>query len=220
MSKFTILAPILLAGALALGGCAAGPGPDPSTQGSLGNERQRADELLAKGQQAAARGDAVRAEQYLGLAIEQGADRRRVMPIMLRACLASSHLRAALNYTEPYLREYPDDDALRYVVATIHVGLGQEAAARRELRLLLARKASNPEAHYLLGVLDAARGVGNAREHFRAALEYSKDDGQKIEIRSRLAELSLGDGESELGGGNSDVGGYGATLDVNTEEGQ
>jgi hypothetical protein len=140
---------------------------------------------------AAQRGDSVRAEQYLALAIDQGADRRRVMPVLLGACLSSSHLRAALNHAKPYLLDHPEDDALRYLVATIHLGLGQLVAARQELGLLLQRDGGNPDAHYLLGILDAAVSIESARAHFLEAIAHSKDTEQKTEIRSRLAELSL-----------------------------
>jgi tetratricopeptide (TPR) repeat protein len=174
-----------------LGGCAAGPLPESATAAAVEKDRRPAAELVEMGRNAAARGDAVRAEQYLALAIEQGADRRRVMPILLRACLTSSHLRAALNHAEPFLLDHPEDDSLRYLVATIHLGLGQVAAARRELGLLLQRDGSNADAHYLLGILDAAGDIETARAHFQQASAHSKDEGQRTEIRSRLAELQL-----------------------------
>src|SRR5512142_133205 len=78
------------------------------------SERSAA-ELVAQGREAAKRGDAVRAEQYLSLAIEQGAEQLAVMPVLLDACLRSSHLRAALNHAGSYLLEHPEDDALRYL---------------------------------------------------------------------------------------------------------
>ncbi len=188
MSKPPIFTLTLMA--LVLSGCAAGLRPGPGAA-AADKDRRSAAELVEMGRKAAARGDAVRAEQYLALAIEQGADRRRVMPILLRACLLSSHLRAALNYAEPYLLDHPEDDSLRYLVATIHLGLGQVAAARRELGLLLQRDGSNADAHYLLGILHAAGDIETARTHFQQASLHSKDEGLRTEIRSRLAELQL-----------------------------
>jgi hypothetical protein len=174
-----------------IGGCAARARSDPSTQTSLVKDQRPADELLARGQDAAQHGDAVRAEQYLALAIERGADRRIVIPTLLRACLASSHLRAALNHAEPYLLDHPEQDALRYLVAAIHLGLGQADAARRDLWFLLERDPTNPDAHYLLGVIDTPVNIEAARGHFLEAIEHSKDMRQRAEIHSRLTEVRL-----------------------------
>ena len=199
--------PTLIA-ALLLLGCASGPKLEPPHQSSRPKDERPTVELVARGRDAAMRGDAVRAEQYLSLAIEQGADRRVVMPLLLKACLRSSHLRAALNHAEPYLLEHPDDDALRYLVANIHLGLGQVVPARRELGLLLQRDESNPDAHYLLGVIESASQIGAARNHFLTVVEHSTDEEQKIEVRSRLAELALREREQakEANGSKTNAG--------------
>jgi tetratricopeptide (TPR) repeat protein len=147
--------------------------------------------LVQIGQEAAARGDAVRAEQYLGLAIERGAECRTILPILLESCLRSSHLRTALNYAEPYLLEHPEDDHLRYLVANIHLSLGQAARAKRELGLILQRNAHNADAHYLLGIIESAAQPESARKHFDAVLRYSHDEERLTEVESRLAELRL-----------------------------
>jgi hypothetical protein len=89
------------------------------------------------------------------------------------------------------LLEHPDDDALRYLVATVHLGLGQRDLARRELLLLVQKNGNDPDAHYLLGVLDSALDVEEAKSHFYIVLKHSKDETQRIEVKSRLAELSL-----------------------------
>jgi tetratricopeptide (TPR) repeat protein len=172
-------------------GCASAPKSDPANQADPITERRSAEELLARGQAAANRGDVTRAEQYFALAIEKGADPQKVMPLLLRACLSNSHLRTALNHAEPYLLEHPEDRALRYLVATIHLSLGQVEAARRELGLLLLQDKDRSDAHYLLGIIESSSNVAEARRHFEAALETSKDGEQKIELRSRLAELRL-----------------------------
>lgn len=200
---FLALSRPLLVATLLLAGCASGPKPEPVNQAAPVKDNRPASELVARGREAASRGDAVRAEQYLSLAIEEGADRRVVLPMLLQACLRSSHLRAALNHAEPYLLDHPEDDALRYLVATIHLGLGQAVAARRELGLLLQRNESNPEAHYLLGIIDSPSNLNAARAHFLEVLRHSKDDEQKIEVQSRLAELTLR--ERELAGETAPV---------------
>lgn len=176
---------------LLIAGCAGGPKLGPASPASDAKDSRPASELVARGREAALRGDAVRAEQYLSLAIENGADRRVVLPMLLQACLRSSHLRAALNHADPYLLEHPEDETLRYLVATIHLGLGQVVPARRELGLLLQRRESNPDAHYLLGIIESTGNVEAARIHFLAVIKYSNDEEQKIEVQSRLAELTL-----------------------------
>lgn len=193
---------------LLLAGCVSGPKPEPANQGSQTKDSRPAAELIARGREAAARGDAVRAEQYLSLAIEEGADRRQVLPMLLQACLRSSHLRAALNHAEPYLLDHPEDDTLRYLVATIHLGLGQVVPARRELGLLLQRDESNPDAHYLLGIIESAGNLDAARAHFLAVVAHSKDEEQKIEVQSRLAELTLRERElaQEANGAKTNAG--------------
>jgi hypothetical protein len=128
--------------------------------------------------------------------MKEGAERPAVLPHLLRACLRSSHLRAALIHAEPYLLEHPEADALRYLVATIHMGLGQRSEARRELGLLLQRDENNPDAHFLLGIVEATANPEAARVHFASVIEHSTDEEQKTEIRSRLAELALRDADA------------------------
>jgi tetratricopeptide (TPR) repeat protein len=131
----------------------------------------------------------VRAEQYLALAIERGADQREVLPLLLSVCVSSSRMRAALDHAAPYLEQHPEDDSLRYLIATIHVALGQTEEARASLELLLHGNPQSPEAHYLLGVLDAQDAPETAREHFRAYLDVAPRGRHAAEVRSRLSEL-------------------------------
>lgn len=147
--------------------------------------------LFQRGQAAARRGDSVRAEQYLSLAIDRGYDVERALPLLLQVCLSSSRLRSALDHAEPYLRDHPDAEALRYLVATIHVGLAQTSEARVELEQLLRANADSSDAHYLLGVLDSDGDVDSARTHFRAYLDVAPKGERAPEVRSRLAELAI-----------------------------
>lgn len=176
-------------------GCSGSQVLTPQSGASAGKETPSTTELVSQGRRAAEGGDAVRAEQYLSLAIEQGADRRVVMPILLQACLDSSHLRAALNHAEPYLLEHPEDEKLRYLVANLHLGLGQLVPARRELELLLQRNPDSPDAHYLLGILDFEVDTDSAREHLLSASKHTQDRDQRIEVTSRLAQLRLREAE-------------------------
>lgn len=147
--------------------------------------------LFQRGQDAAKRGDSVRAEQYLSLALDRGYDADRGLPLLLQVCLSNSRLRAALDHAEPYLRDHPDAETLRYLVATIHVGLGQTNEARVELEQLLRANAESSDAHYLLGVLDSDGDVESARTHFRTYLDVAPKGERAPEVRSRLAELAI-----------------------------
>ena len=154
---------------------------------------EQAQALFQRGREAAERGDSVRAEQYLSLALERGYDAERVLPVLLGVCLASSRLRAALDHAEPYLRDHPEAQALRYLVATIHAGLGQTDEARLALEQLLRTNPNSGDAHYLLGILDSEGNAPSARAHFRTYLDVAPQGEHAAEVRSRLAELAIRD---------------------------
>lgn len=175
--------------ALSLLGC--GAGASPQTAVSRDSARRNAVELFQRGEQAAKQGDTVRAEQYLSMALDRGFDKKRVLPIMLRVCLSGSRLRAALNHAEPYLLENPHDRRLRYLVATIHLGLGQLDDARTDLNQLLRADPNNANAHYLLGVLESGARVQQAPKYFRKYLELAPQGERSVEVRSRLSDLGV-----------------------------
>jgi len=160
----------------------AGPGADTTDS----------TELFRRGQAAAKQGDTVRAEQYLSMALERGFDDKKVLPIMLHVCLSSNRLRAALNHAERYLREHPDDQNLRYLAATIQLGLGQTEQAQIALNHLLRINSKNANAHYLLGVLESAgSGPTRANQHFLEYLRLAPDGEHAAEVRSRLTDLDV-----------------------------
>ena len=163
---------------------AANPGPDTSISNGT--------ELYRRGEEAASQGDTVRAEQYLTMALDRGFDDSKVLPILLRVCLSSNRLRAALNHAERYLRDHPNDQSLRYLVATLHLSLGQIEQTRIDLNHLLRVNPRNASAHYLLGVLESV-GVtpDRANEYFRTYLELSPNGEHAAEVKSRLTDLSV-----------------------------
>ncbi len=175
---------------LAVAGCSSAT-PEAQVAPAPSSSAEQAQALFQRGREAAQRGDSVRAEQYLSLALERGVDAGRVLPVLLRVCLASSRLRAALDHAEPYLRDHPEAEALRYLVATIHAGLGQTDDARLALEQLLQTNPNSADAHYLLGILDADRGAPSARAHFRSYLDVAPRGEHAAEVRSRLAELAI-----------------------------
>ncbi|HVW25511.1 MAG TPA: tetratricopeptide repeat protein [Polyangiaceae bacterium] len=139
----------------------------------------------------------MRAEQYLSAAIDRGYDRGKALPLLLRVCLSSSRLRAALTHAEPYLRDHPEDDALRYIVAIVHMGLGKMDEARLDLTELLHHDGNNAEAHLLLGILDSRTDAAAARDHFRSYLDLAPHGEHAGEARSRLVELAVRDAEQD-----------------------
>jgi TolA-binding protein len=171
-------------------GCASTATNLPPAGGATSGDEQAAT-LFRRGRDAAERGDSVRAEQYLSLALDRGYDAERALPFLLQVCVSSSRLRAALDHAEPYLRDHPDAETLRYLVATIHVGLGQTNEARVELEQLLHANPDSIDAHYLLGVLDSDGDVESARTHFRTYLDVAPKGERAPEVRSRLAELAI-----------------------------
>ena len=135
-------------------------------------------------------GDTLRAEQYALLALRQGYPEQRVIVPLVQACLASSRLRAALVYAEPFLRRHPDHVRLRYLVAAVHLGLGHAAVARRELNRVSARRPELPDPHYLNGVI-ARDGFGDpaeTRRRFERYLALAPDGVHAPEVRAWLSE--------------------------------
>jgi tetratricopeptide (TPR) repeat protein len=181
----SLLAPAHLLVALS---CArAEPPAAPPASGS----RAPAAELFEQGRRATLRGDSIRAEQYLTLAVQSGYPREEALPLLLRACLDGSRLRAALDHAEAYLLEHPEQQRLRYLVATLYLSLGQEDRAELALAQLLARHPEDADAHYLSGVLAVDSNPARARQHFLAYLDLSPKGLRAAEVRSRLSELAI-----------------------------
>jgi tetratricopeptide (TPR) repeat protein len=156
--------------------------------------RDSAEGLLRQGNDAERHGDSVRAEQYWSLALNAGASHQEVLPALLRVCIAGSRLRAAVNYAEPYLRNHPEAKELRYLVATLHVSLGQERPARLHLEKLLKEDTTFSDAHYLLGILDqASEDPEAALLHYRQYLALARHGEHAPEVRTRIAEIQISD---------------------------
>lgn len=182
---------------LTLVACAsAGPGASATRPGSSAGARGQEAWFFRQGLAAAERGDGVRAEQYLAMAREHGYPAERVLPALLKVCLASSRLRAALDYAEPYLRQHPDQDALRFLVANIHVGLGQHEDALAELDRLTTRNPRFNEAYFLRAALLFDHDAAAAIAALRSYLELAPQGVHAAEARSRLSELLLREGAS------------------------
>jgi hypothetical protein len=159
---------------LLLGAMACAPAPAPVQQRTSEEaQAEAARELFDEGAGLARRGDSLRAEQYLAAAMRRGHPAEQVLPLLMRVCLVDSRLGTALSYAEPYLKEHPDAGWLRYLVATVYLGLHQPSRARSELLTIEARAPGDPKTQYMLGLTEW-EGFGNeaaARKHF---LAYAK----------------------------------------------
>ncbi len=135
-------------------------------------------------------GDTLRAEQYALLAMRRGYPEDRLIGTLVQACLASSRLRAALVYAEPFLRRHPEQVRLRLLVATVQLGLGHAAAAERELQRVSARRPELAETYYLGGVIarDAFGDPAEARTRFEHYLALAPHGEHAPELVAWLSE--------------------------------
>lgn len=130
-------------------------------------------------------GDLVRAEQYLAAAIQRGGPPDRILPRLLRVCIAAQRYRAAIEYARPFLDHRPDAWPLQYLLATIHMGLGEPQSARQRLELVLHYNPRYGEAEFVLARLyrDDLSDPGAADTHFRRYLEIEPAGSHAAEAR-------------------------------------
>jgi hypothetical protein len=100
-------------------------------------------------------------------------------------------LRAALDHAGPYLQQHPEHDALRFLVASIHLGLGQDEEALGELELLLKHSPRFEEALFLRAVVLMPSDRAASRSGFRDYLDVAPRGPHAAESRSHLSELAL-----------------------------
>lgn len=167
---------LLLAALVASSACATGASSRDTLPGDPLAEIE-GEQLFQDGQTLAARGDLVRAEQYLAAAIRRGYPEQRALPLLMRVCIASSRLGSALQHAVPYLRLHPEDHQLRYLVASVLIGLERQDEARLELLRVIENDPTHADAHYALGVLlrdhygDAAAAAPHLARHHELAPE-------------------------------------------------
>lgn len=147
--------------------------------------------LVERGRAFAATGDLTRAEEYLGAALEQGAEPRTVIPLLLAVCIQDGRIRLAVQYAEDYLRSHPNDAHTRFVLGTLYAALGETEHAEKELRRVLREKEDEAQAHYALAVLLRDRGdTQGAEEQFRDYLRKEPRGPYAEEARASLARSS------------------------------
>jgi tetratricopeptide (TPR) repeat protein len=151
-------------------------------------EEQTPEKLVQRGKMFARRGDYTRASQYLGAALDAGADPHVVLPLLMRTYVVSQRFRLAIEIGEQYLAKNPRDHYLRFLVATLYGAIDQPERARQHLERVLAQNPANAEAHYALAVLlrDRNRDWVGADHHFRQYLRLEPSGAHAEEARSSL----------------------------------
>lgn len=182
------LAGLATVAATGLAGCG-GSTPAPDAPASV--QQQKPQVWVERGRQALERGDFSRSEQYLKMALDSGVPSEQVVPLLVRAMLSASRLRGALVYAEPYLESHPDEHALRYLVATLRLALGQEQAALRQLDRLTANAPQFAEAQYLRGIIHSPSRPQRAQQAFASYLEIEPQGARAVEVAGRLSDLKL-----------------------------
>src|SRR5512133_757444 len=150
------------------------------------NDRaQAAAPLIAKAEEYAAVGDNMRAEQYLSAALSRGADERRVVPLLVKACIADERYRSATQYLEEYLRHHPSHQNARFLLASLHISLGQVELARREFEQVLQATPDHAEAHFALATLlrDEVANYAAADAHYREYLRLRPEGAHAEEAQ-------------------------------------
>ena len=146
------------------------------------------DPLLVQARAYERSGDYVRAEQYLSAALTAGANENRILPLQVRVCLADQRYRDAEQYLENYLRRHPTKQSARFLLATLHMALGHNELARRELARVVHEDPRQADAHFALATLLREQGLdyAEADTHFRAYLALNPEGPHAEEARGSL----------------------------------
>jgi tetratricopeptide (TPR) repeat protein len=170
------------------------PAAPGAARPTLASERAAsAGDLVERARAFSAAGDHLRAEQYLSAALSQGADERRVLPLLLASCVADQRYRDGLQHVESYVRRHPRDHGARFLLATLQLALGRFDRGIEELRGVVAVAPRHAEAHYALAVVlrDQLGDAAGADRHFRAYLSLRPSGAHAEEARgSLLSQLS------------------------------
>jgi tetratricopeptide (TPR) repeat protein len=178
---------VTLAG-LSLLGCERSPGAKAEAEYAALREEHRADKLLERGRAFAMVGDLTRAEEYLASAIDEGADRHVVLPMLIDVCVRGGRYRSAIQYAEAQLRKQPRDQGTRLILGTLHYAIGDTHEARAELEELLEQRPNEARAHYVLAIMarDNDNDVVSADRHFREYLRIQPNGTHAEEARASL----------------------------------
>lgn len=174
--------------ALASAACARNPGAEVRSSIEAAERAREPHVALGRARAFAAMGDWMRAEQYLKLALEGGAEEAEVVPLLVEACTRDHRYLDAIQHIENHLRHHPDDSRLRYVLASLDAAVGERERARSEYEKVLLREPSNADVHYALAVLlrDGIANLEQADRHFREYLRLRPRGDHAEESRAAL----------------------------------
>lgn len=152
------------------------------------NREHTAEKLVDRGKGFAAVGDYLRAEEYLADAMAQGADPRKVMPLLLEVCIKEQRYRLAAQYARDYLVSHPNDVRVRLVLASLYAATEDSKLAKAEFERVLEARPRDAQAHYALAVLlrDAEQDPVGADAHFREYLRLDPKGPHAEEAKSSV----------------------------------
>lgn len=167
-----------------ISGCGAALRPRATDQA----ERLSVAQLIEVADALAQTGDTVRAQQYLQQALREGAPEHVVVPRLLRAYVADSQYRLAIEQAENYLRRHPGEVAVRVFVASLYSALGAHVRAEQEFRKVLAQAPDDAQTHFALAstLRAAGRDAAQADHHYRAYLALEPEGPHAEEARANL----------------------------------
>jgi tetratricopeptide (TPR) repeat protein len=177
-----------VAAGLAQLACHAPAAPGAAAPALASARAATAADLVERARVFSASGDHLRAEQYLAAALSQGADERRLLPLLLAACVADQRYRDGLQHVESYVRRHPRDHGARFLLATLQLALGRFERGVEELEGVLAVAPRHAEAHHALAVVlrDQLGDMAGADRHFRAYLRLRPSGSHAEEARGSL----------------------------------
>ena len=149
-------------------------------------------ELFELGRAYAARGNYLKAEQYMSSALKAGYDHRAAIHTLLEVCLEGGFLRGGIAHANAYLIEHPNDLDVQLSLAALYYGVRDVGHAKVQLRRLHSIDPNRPNAHYLSGMIayeSGADGVETARLHWERYLELAPTGRRSVELRAKLREL-------------------------------
>lgn len=170
--------------------CARTPGAEMERRVEIAERESEPARLLARARAFAQIGDYTRAEQYIDAARLSGANPDQVLPLLLEVCIRDKRYRSAVQHTQDYLRKRPAAYRVRFMLATLYVGLAEAGAARRELERVLREEPNHADAHYTLALVlrDDLGHLGEADRHFREYLRLDPRGAHAAEAQGALLQ--------------------------------
>jgi predicted Zn-dependent protease len=174
--------------ALVLAGCGHSAAEQARADLTILRAEHSSEKLVARGRAFAEVGDLTRAEEYLAASLDEGADPRAVMPVLLDVCIRGARYRSAIQHAENHLKRQPNDSPTRLVLGTLYAALGEPKAARLALEQVVAAEPDGAQAHYVLAVVarDQEADVVEADRHFREYLRIRPNGEHADEARDSL----------------------------------